>query len=98
MQNNYCEKVVEQTEQKTVSNTTITNKTTTVNQNYIPSDVEKAKKELWDKAIIFESLVKLFKQKDQKTQNNVKALLKTFAQSKDEYTRNIWIYFGYLVE
>lgn len=61
-------------------------------------EISKAKKELWDKAVIFESLVKLFKQKDQKTQNNVKALLKTFAQSKDEYTRNIWIYFGYLVE
>lgn len=61
-------------------------------------EISKAKKELWDKAIIFESLVSLFKQKDQKTQNNVKALLKTFTQSKDEYTRNIWLYFGYLVE
>jgi hypothetical protein len=40
----------------------------------------------------------LFKAKDQKTQENVKALLKTFEESKDAYTRNIGIYFGYLVK
>ncbi len=61
-------------------------------------EVEDAKKALWNKAAIFESLVPLFKAKDSKTQENVKALLKTFTQSKDAYTRNIWIYFWYLVE
>lgn len=60
--------------------------------------VKAAKKALWNKAAIFESLVPLFKAKDSKTQENVKALLKTFSQSNDEYTRNIGIYFWYLVE
>jgi hypothetical protein len=40
----------------------------------------------------------LFKAKDQKTQENVKALLKVFESSKDTYTRNIGIYFWYLVQ
>lgn len=61
-------------------------------------EVEEAKKALWNKAAIFESLVPLFKAKDEKTQTNVKKLLKTFSESKDAYTRNIWIYFWYLVE
>jgi hypothetical protein len=39
----------------------------------------------------------LFKEKDKKVQENVKELLKTFEKSRDNYTRNIWIYFGYLI-
>ncbi len=60
--------------------------------------VAEAKAALGSKAAIFDSLVPLFKAKDQKTQENVKALLKTFEESKDAYTRNIGIYFGYLVK
>ena len=76
--------------------TTVTNEST--EELSYEDEVAKAKRELWSKAAIFESLVPLFKAKDQKTQENVKALLKTFKKSRDAYTRNIWIYFGYLVE
>lgn len=67
-------------------------------EKVMTEEVLKAKEWLWNKAAIFDSLVSLFKAKDQKTQENVKALLKTFAKSKDEYTKNIGIYFWYLVE
>jgi hypothetical protein len=40
----------------------------------------------------------LFKSKDEKIQTNVKNLLKSFESSRDAYTRNIWIYFWYLVQ
>ena len=75
----------------TVSNSNSSN-------SWIPENVQNAKQALWNKAAIFDSLVPLFKAKDSKTQENVKALLKTFESSKDEYTRNIWIYFWYLVK
>ena len=64
----------------------------------LPEDVERAREELWSKAAIFESLVPLFKSKDEKIQTNVKNLLKSFESSKDAYTRNIGIYFWYLVQ
>lgn len=70
----------------------------TKKENDITEEVAKAKEELWTRAAIFESLVPLFKAKDQKTQENVKALLKVFESSKDTYTRNIGIYFWYLVQ
>jgi hypothetical protein len=61
-------------------------------------EVSKAKEELWTKAAIFDSLVPIFNKKDEKIKANVRALCKTFAQSKDAYTRNIWLYFGYLIQ
>ena len=61
-------------------------------------EVSKAKEELWTKAAIFNSLVPLFNKKDEKIKANVRALCKTFTQSKDAYTRNIWLYFGYLIQ
>lgn len=57
-----------------------------------------AKKALWKKASIFESLVPLFKAKDKETQDAVRALLVIFKSSRDPYTRNIGIYFWYLIE
>lgn len=60
--------------------------------------IEDAKAALWSKAAIFEWLVPLFKQKDEDTQNKVKALLTTFESSKDTYTRNIGIYFWHLIK
>ena len=68
-----------------------------ITSNCISVEVLDAKKALWNKASIFESLVPLFKAKDQATQDRVKALLDTFKSSKDSYTRNIGIYFWYLV-
>lgn len=68
-----------------------------ITSNCISVEVLDAKKALWNKASIFESLVPLFKAKDQATQDRVKALLDTFKLSKDSYTRNIGIYFWYLV-
>lgn len=56
-----------------------------------------AKKALWEKSKILESLVPVIKAKDYKTQENVKNLLKTFKLSKDSYTRNIGIYLSYLL-
>ncbi len=62
------------------------------------AEIQKAKEALWSKAVIFEWLVPLFKQKDTTTQTKVKTLLKTFESSKDSYTRNIGIYFWYLIQ
>lgn len=61
-------------------------------------EVTQAKKALWNKASIFESLIPLFKAKDKETQDAVRALLVIFKSSRDPYTRNIWIYFEYLIE
>lgn len=46
---------------------------------------------------ILDSLVPIYKEKDKKTQENVKEVLKKFESSKDNYTRNVWIYFWYLI-
>jgi len=73
-------------------------KVETKNGKTMSEDVERAKKELWDKAAIFDSLVPLFNQKEETIQKRVKTLLNTFKSSKDSYTRNIGIYFWYLVE
>ena len=62
------------------------------------AEIQKAKEYLWNKAAIFEWLVPLFKEKDMFVQARVKTLLETFKLSKDPYTKNIGIYFGYLVE
>ena len=70
----------------------------TESSSSVPEKVLKAKQELWDKAAIFEGLVPIFLEKDKQTQENVKTLLKSFEWSKDQYTKNIWIYFGYLVD
>lgn len=67
-------------------------------ERVMSEEVKKAKEWLWVKAAIFDSLVPLFNKKDKKIQDNVRVLLKTFTQSNDEYTRNIGIYFWYLVE
>jgi hypothetical protein len=64
-----------------------------VDENFL-----KAKEELWDKADILNSLVPLFNDKDEKTKNDVKNLLKEFESSNDNYTKNIWKYFWYLVK
>ena len=64
-----------------------------VDENFL-----KAKEELWDKADILNSLVPLFNDKDGKTKNDVKNLLKEFESSNDNYTKNIWKYFWYLVK
>jgi len=61
-------------------------------------EVTQAKKALWNKASIFESLIPLFKAKDKETQDAVRALLVIFKSSRDPYTRNIGIYFEYLIE
>ena len=58
----------------------------------------KAKEELWDKTGILNSLVPLFYTKDEKVKNDVRNLLKGFIASNDNYTKNIWIYFWYLVK
>lgn len=58
----------------------------------------KAKEELWDKAKILDSLVPLFETKDEKIKNKVRRLLKNFESSADPYTRNVWVYFWYLVQ
>lgn len=52
---------------------------------------------LWKSAPILESLVPLFEKKDEKIKGNVLKLLDTFKTSTDAYTRNIGIYFWYLV-
>ena len=62
------------------------------------SEVEKACKDLWKSASILEELVPLFEKKDAKIQNNVRNLLEEFKKSSDTYTKNIGLYFWYLVD
>ena len=62
------------------------------------SEIEKACNDLWKSASILESLVPLFEKKDAKVQTNVRNLLEEFKKSSDSYTRNIGLYFWYLVD
>ena len=62
------------------------------------SEIEKACNDLWKSVSILESLVPLFEKKDVKVQNNVRNLLEEFKKSSDPYTRNIGLYFWYLVD
>lgn len=62
------------------------------------SEILKVKIALWDKAEIIESIAKLLKMKDTQTQKKAEVLCEKFKNSKDEYTRNIWIYLGYLMQ
>lgn len=62
------------------------------------AEVEKACKDLWKSATILEELVPLFEKKDVKIQNDVRNLLEEFRKSSDTYTKNIGIYFWYLVD
>ena len=61
------------------------------------NEVEAARVWLWDSAKILEDLVPLFKEKSEEIQNKVKELLDSFKESKDNYTRLVWIYFWALI-
>ena len=61
------------------------------------NEVEQAQIWLWSSAKILDSLVPIFKEKDERIQNNVRNLIEEFKKSKDEYTKYIWIYFWVLI-
>ena len=61
-------------------------------------EAELAKSALGSKTSILESLVPIIKSKDSETQKKVSLILEAFKASKDEYTRNVGVYLGYLLE
>ena len=52
---------------------------------------------LWRVTDVIWMLVPLINSKDEKSKNNVMELLKLYKESKDEFTRNIWIYLEHLL-
>ena len=76
----------------------LANSTCTISDSSNASEIENACNDLWKSASILESLVPLFEKKDAKVQTNVRNLLEQFKKSSDAYTRNIGLYFWYLVD
>lgn len=61
-------------------------------------EAEIAKRNLWEKALVIESLATAIKSKDLFTQEKIKQILQAFKISSDNYTKNIWIYLDYLLK
>ena len=61
-------------------------------------EVEKAKKYLWEKAPIVESIATALQKKEERIQTKIKKVCETFSKSNDEYTRSIGVYLGSLME
>ena len=52
---------------------------------------------LGNKASIAEAIAEVVKRRDEATQQKIHLILESFKLSKDEYTRNIGFYLGYLL-
>ena len=60
-------------------------------------EVAEAKKHLWNKVAMIESIAKEIKLRDAETQMKIKSILDNFRSSDDEYTKSVWVYLSYLL-
>ena len=72
--------------------------TCTKNKWLMSDEVILTKYNLWRVTDVIWMLVPLINSKDEKSKNNVMELLKSYKESKDEFTRNIWIYLEHLLK
>ena len=61
-------------------------------------EVAEAKKHLWNKVAIIESIAKEVKLRDAETQMKIRSILDSFRSSDDEYTKSVGIYLDYLLK
>ena len=72
--------------------------TTCVNEKVsITEEVIAAETKLWKDASVLWILLPSLRKKDDKVIKNLKNLMLSYKESEDEYTKNIWIYLGYLL-
>jgi hypothetical protein len=72
--------------------------TTCVNEKVsITEEVIAAETKLWKDASVLWILIPSLRKKDDKVIKNLKNLMLSYKESEDEYTKNIWIYLGYLL-
>lgn len=61
-------------------------------------EVAEAKKHLWNKVAIIESIAREIKLRDTETQMKIKSILDSFRSSNDTYTKSVGIYLDYLLK
>ena len=61
-------------------------------------EVAEAKKHLWNKVAMIESIAKEVKLRDAETQMKIKSILDSFRLSDDNYTKSVGIYLDYLLK
>ena len=61
-------------------------------------EVAQAKKHLWNKVAIIESIANEVKLRDDETQMKIKLILDSFRSSDDNYTKSVGVYLGYLLK